>query len=312
MIEFTKLYLMFVCVLSLGIACGTTEMVRSNVSSADTTTMDEDDARDIAVDSTPLSEDIQPINDVMIDSFDDINLSDDIDSSNDIDVSDDIDASDILSCLRFINNISVIDTVVGRTSQTTAQVHNSCDYAVQLVDIQLTSENSIFIISQAPSLHTLQPFESIDVIISFSPTEEGAFVAALTMLWELGEVSSLVNITIHARSVPNQCPVVDLRCRVEGETEYVTERICAINLDRIECTGEHSWDEDGFVVDFNWKIWGPIEDEPPLLYLSRPDEIFFHAYYGGIYEVGLSIVDDLEYESCEPAILEVWVMGMCD
>lgn len=162
----------------------------------------------------------------------------------------------------------------------------------------------------------LSPDESDSFIVEFNPLEEGTERADLRINSN-DPVQPSLTLNLVARGAEGSCPEAVALASIEGTPMQPNSSITAAPLEYIVLDGTDSNDDDGDVVDWQWEVLEDppgttIEVEPTQDDLQDQDQSMrrFQPLTAGTYRIGLNVVDDSGFQSCNQS--EVTVTAIPD
>ncbi len=155
----------------------------------------------------------------------------------------------------------------------------------------------------------LQPDETDSFHVEFAPENEGTRNAELLLLSN-DPIQPEMNIALTARGAEGTCPTAVATAVVDGTPTSPASSITAAPLDTVVLDGTDSSDEDGDVIDWQWEVL----QTPPGTSIDLEEReadgsvMEFEPAAAGEYEIGLDVLDDSGFHSCNQALVEVTVI----
>ena len=163
---------------------------------------------------------------------------------------------------------------------------------------------------------TLQPDQTETFLAEFFPLEEGTERADL-VISSNDPIQPLLTLNMVARGAEGSCPEAVAQATIEGTPMQPSSSLTAAPLEYVVLDGTESTDEDGEVVEWEWVVLEDppgttIDLEPTQGDLQDQDQSMrrFQPLTAGTYRIGLNVVDDSGFQSCNQA--EVTVTAIPD
>lgn len=158
----------------------------------------------------------------------------------------------------------------------------------------------------------LAPDETDRFDVEFLATEEGTRRADL-FITSNDPVQPSLELDLIARGAEGTCPEAIATARIEGTPMEPSSSITVAPLEQVVLDGTDSWDEDGDVVQWDWQVLetppGINVDLDPLGGADGdPGLRQFEPAAAGTYRIGLHVVDESGFQSCNRADVEVTVI----
>ncbi len=126
-------------------------------------------------------------------------------------------------------------------------------------------------------------------------------------------LQSELAIDLVARGSDGVCPVAQAGALIKGVTSNLRPSFSAAPLQYIVLDGSDSFDEDGRIVDYNWRFTqtpdgvtpqiGPVDEDPGD---QDPSKRQFRLLTAGLYEIELTVEDNDGFQSCgDPAVVSI-------
>ncbi len=152
--------------------------------------------------------------------------------------------------------------------------------------------------------------ESAQFEVQYQPTAEGRDQATVALQTN-DPVQPEVTLDVTGRGAEGSCPSAALQAKVRGKSAVPKEQVAAAPLDYIILDASESSDEDGRIVEFDWRVLDKPEDVD--IDLSPPsegqgetdDERVFRLLTAGEYEIGLTVKDNDGFVSCNEATVTI-------
>ena len=157
---------------------------------------------------------------------------------------------------------------------------------------------------------SLDPEESETFNVAFEPVEEGTRRADI-IITSNDPIQPELTIDLVARGAEGTCPEAVATATIDGAPMQPSTSITAAPLDTVLLDGSESFDEDGDIIDWQWEV---LEDPPgidaELEYVDEDDDSRrqFDPLTAGDYRIGLTVMDDSGFQSCEQAVVDVTVI----
>lgn len=158
---------------------------------------------------------------------------------------------------------------------------------------------------------SVAPGMSVSFGVRFIPFEEGTERAEVIIVNNDPIQPELV-IDVVGRGADGECPIATALGRVRGVSGMGRPSLTAIPLQYVILDGSQSDDPDGQVVDYEWEVLqgppgtlvqlGPTQDDPLGNDTSRRE---FRLLTAGTYRIGLNVIDNDGFRSCEGAEVEI-------
>src|SRR5690554_1871691 len=158
---------------------------------------------------------------------------------------------------------------------------------------------------------SVAPGMSVSFGLRFIPFEEGTDRAEVIIL-NNDPIQPELSIDVVGRGADGECPLASALARVRGVSGMGRPSITAIPLQYVILDGSQSSDPDGQVVDYEWEVLqgppgtlvqlGPTQDDPLGNDRSRRE---FRLLTAGTYRIGLHVIDNDGFRSCEGAEVEI-------
>lgn len=156
---------------------------------------------------------------------------------------------------------------------------------------------------------SIQPDQTEFFHVAFTPVEEGTRRADLEILSN-DPIQPVLEINMTARGAHGSCPEAIATARVDGTPMEPAAAITAAPLDTIVLDGTDSTDDEGNIIDWNWEV---LQDPPGITTELEEVEddgsmMEFQPLTAGEYRIGLEVLDDTGFHSCERAEVEIFAI----
>ncbi|AWV89629.1 choice-of-anchor D domain-containing protein [Bradymonas sediminis] len=158
---------------------------------------------------------------------------------------------------------------------------------------------------------TIAPNEDTTFRVDYAPREVGSDTGKL-LIESNDPAQPEFEVDLVARGSDGVCPVASLQAKVRGETGAGRPTISATPLDYIVLDASGSHDPDGQVVSYEWTALqvpdGTEVDLGPTVEDSAdadPSRREFRALLTGTYKLGLEVVDNEGFTSCNQAVATI-------
>ncbi|WP_158542449.1 choice-of-anchor D domain-containing protein [Lujinxingia litoralis] len=152
---------------------------------------------------------------------------------------------------------------------------------------------------------------TVEFGVRYVPLVEGTERAQIVIVND-DPIQPELPVDLVARGADGECPVASALGRVRGVSGTGRPSLSAIPLQYVILDGSQSSDPDGAVVDYEWEVLqgppgtlvqlGPTQDDPLDTDGSRRE---FRLLTAGTYRIGLNVIDNDGFRSCEQAVVEI-------
>lgn len=151
--------------------------------------------------------------------------------------------------------------------------------------------------------------DAVNFTVDYTPTEAGSDQAQL-VITNNDPVQPEATIDLLAKGATGQCPKTELRAKVKGSSNVWRQTFTAPPLDYIQLDGSGSNDEDGRIVEYNWRVidkpdGSTVNLQPAESAPSDDSQREFRLLTAGKYQIGLQVKDNDGFVSCEEAVVSV-------
>ena len=215
---------------------------------------------------------------------------------------------------------------IGEVARDLVTVSNCGSQPLEIDGVFLVDEHGVYNLELGPwdqtgdgtvdGTVTIPPEESDSFFIRFAPVEEGTRRGDVVIASN-DPFQPELNLDLVARGAEGSCPTAVATAQVRGTPMQPSTNITATPLDYVILDGSGSEDPDGEVVDWQWEVLErppgininlePTQDDPNNQDQSRRE---FQPLTAGIYRIGLNVIDDSGFRSCEQA--EVMITAIPD
>lgn len=151
---------------------------------------------------------------------------------------------------------------------------------------------------------SLLPQETATVVIGYQPGSEAADSGELMIASNDGANPQL-RIPLTGQGTTRQCPTAQARGRLENTTQW-SNVVVTNPLDDVELSSEGSNDPDGGTITYEWSIVsrpsGSNSQISPSATTANPG---FWVDVAGVYQIELTVYNDIGMASCDTSIVEV-------
>ncbi|MBA2663824.1 MAG: choice-of-anchor D domain-containing protein [Bradymonadaceae bacterium] len=154
----------------------------------------------------------------------------------------------------------------------------------------------------------LAPSANTTFAIQFTP-EQPATERGKVVISSNDPVQPELELDLVARGSDGVCPIAVATGTIKGVSSTARTELSAVPLQYIVLDGRQSSDPDGSVVSYDWEVLekpsGTIVTLGPVGNSTDTNRREFRLFTAGTYKIGLNVVDNEGFRSCEQAVVTI-------